>query len=221
MNIIAYYRVSTKMQGASGLGIEAQQNAVRNYATAHAYTIIAEYTEQESGAHNNRPELLQAIAQASKEGATLVIAKLDRLSRNIEFIGKILNMVNAGRLKVQALDIDNFNEMTVSIFAGIAQWERTRISERTKQALQAKKARGEKLGQVFNPEDRARGHETMRNNSRNNPENKRTWAYIKRLPAEWSNNAIAQDLNANGFTTARGGKWQSIQVQRFKKLMQE
>lgn len=220
MNIIAYYRVSTKMQGESGLGIEGQQNAVRTFATANNHTIIAEYTEQESGAHDNRPQLTQAIAQASKECATLVIAKLDRLSRNLTFLSQINDKVRDGKLKVQALDFAEFNTISVGFLATMAQWERERISERTKQALQAKKARGEKLGQTFKAEDRARGHETHRNNSRNNPENIRAWAYIQLLPADMSNKAIAEQLNANGFTTARGGKWQSIQVQRFKALMQ-
>lgn len=220
MNIIAYYRVSTKMQGESGLGLQAQQQSVTSWASAGGHTLIAEYIEQESGAHNNRPELLQAIAHASKEGATLVIAKLDRLSRSALFLMQINEQVKAGRLKVQALDVPEFNTLSVGILATMAQWERERISERTRQALQAKKARGEKLGQTFKAEDRARGHETHRNNSRNNPENMRAWAYIQLLPADMSNKAIAEQLNANGFTTARGGKWQSIQVQRFKALMQ-
>lgn len=220
MEIIAYYRVSTKMQGQSGLGIEAQQSSVQAWASAGGHTILSEFIEHESGAHNDRPQLRHAMQCASKTGATLVIAKLDRLSRSALFLMQINEQVKAGRLKVQALDVPEFNTLSVGILATMAQWERERISERTKQALQAKKARGEKLGQTFTPESRAKGHETHRNNSRNNPSNKRAWALVQLMPATATLVEIANKLNENGYTTARGGQWQGCQVARLRKLMQ-
>ena len=139
---VAYYRVSTARQGRSGLGLEGQRAAVISYLDGGRWTLVAEFTEVESGANNGRPELAQALAACRLKGATLVIAKLDRLSRDAHFL---LGLEKAG-VDFVAVDMPNANRMTVGIMAVIAEEERRMISERTKAALSAAKARGVKLG---------------------------------------------------------------------------
>ena len=139
---VAYYRVSTARQGRSGLGLEGQRAAVINYLDGGRWTLVAEFTEVESGANNGRPELAKALAACRLKGATLVIAKLDRLSRDAHFL---LGLEKAG-VDFVAVDMPNANRMTVGIMAVIAEEERRMISERTKAALAAAKARGVKLG---------------------------------------------------------------------------
>lgn len=147
---IAYYRVSTTKQGQSGLGLEAQQAAVMNFIKDAA--LIAEYTEIESGKKSNRTVLAKAIDHAKKEGATLVIAKLDRLSRDVEFIFKLRNT----GIDFICCDMPEANTLTIGIMAVMVQAERERISQRTKDALKALKARGVKLGKPENLTQQAR-----------------------------------------------------------------
>lgn len=221
MKIISYYRVSTKKQGASGLGIEAQRASVEAWAANSEHEIIAEYSENESGSHDDRPELQKAMQQAAKTGATLVIAKLDRLSRNVGFLMQINELVNQGRLKVQALDLPQFNTLTVGIIATMAQYEREQASIRTKAALKAKKARGEKHGRTFTDEERNAATAAKREQHKNSPANIRAWAvaeiYLRDNGGNYS--ATAKALNKIGITTARGGQWQGVQVQRLQALM--
>ena len=136
MKFIVYYRVSTQRQGQSGLGLEAQQ-----HACAH-YDIVAEYTEVESGKKSNRPELAKALAHAKEIGATLLIAKLDRLARNVHFITGLLE---AG-VPITCADMPEADRTFLQMAAVFAEWEGRRISERTVDALAAAKARGVKLG---------------------------------------------------------------------------
>lgn len=157
--LIAYYRVSTDKQGKSGLGLDAQQAAVQAYATASGCGIVASYTEVESGKRADRPELLKAIAHARKIGATLVIAKLDRLARNLAFVA---NLLESG-VEFVACDNPTASKLTVHILAAVAEDEARRISDRTKAALSAAKARGIQLGghregsHAFNDDDRRKG----------------------------------------------------------------
>lgn len=139
---VAYYRVSTKRQGASGLGLEAQQSRVAEFVKSHGGIIVRDCTEIESGKKNNRPELTHALAHARRIGATLVVAKLDRLSRNLAFLSALMES------KVDFVCVDNphANRFTIHILAAVAEHEREMISKRTKEALQAAKARGMKLG---------------------------------------------------------------------------
>jgi len=140
---VAYYRVSTKKQGASGLGLEGQQAAVRNWLDGGNWTLLAEHTEVESGKNDaNRPALAKALHDCKLRKATLVIAKLDRLSRDAHFL---LGLEKAG-VDFVAVDMPNANRLTVRLMAVIAQEEREMISARTKAALAAAKARGVKLG---------------------------------------------------------------------------
>ncbi len=140
--IVAYYRVSTKKQGASGLGLEAQRAAVQNYAQASGGVIAAEYTEVESGKLAARPILARALAQARRGRARLVIAKLDRLSRNVAFLSTLME---AG-CEFTACDNPNANKLTIHILAAVAESEARLISERTKASLAAARARGVVLG---------------------------------------------------------------------------
>lgn len=139
---VAYYRVSTARQGRSGLGLEAQQQAVHDYLNGNGWEIVAEHIEVESGKENDRPELEKALAACRLHQASLVIAKLDRLSRNAEFLLRLQN----GAVPFVAADMPEANEMVVGIMAVVAQAERKMISQRTKAALAAAKARGTKLG---------------------------------------------------------------------------
>jgi DNA invertase Pin-like site-specific DNA recombinase len=140
---VAYYRVSTAQQGRSGLGLEAQREAVRLFLTGRAGELAEEFTEVESGKHHlTRPQLARALDACRLTGAVLVIAKLDRLSRDAHFL---LGLEKAGVAFVAA-DMPNANRLTVRLMAVIAQEEREMISARTKAALAAAKARGTKLG---------------------------------------------------------------------------
>jgi DNA invertase Pin-like site-specific DNA recombinase len=139
---VSYLRVSTDRQGASGLGLEAQRKAVLDYLNGGRWTLVAEFVETESGAKTDRPKLADALALARAHGAKLVIAKLDRLSRDAHFL---LGLQNAG-VQFVAADMPEANEMIVGIMAVVAQAERKLISKRTKDALAAAKARGQKLG---------------------------------------------------------------------------
>jgi DNA invertase Pin-like site-specific DNA recombinase len=139
---VSYLRVSTARQGQSGLGLAAQRAAVTDFLNGGDWSLIAEYVEVESGANDERPKLAEALARCRLHNATLVIAKLDRLSRDAHFL---LGLQKAG-VRFVAADMPEANEMVVGIMAVVAQAERKMISARTKAALQAAKARGVKLG---------------------------------------------------------------------------
>src|SRR5215470_13792008 len=139
---VSYCRVSTAKQGRSGLGLEAQRAAINDFLNGGQWKLIAEYVEVETGKNDDRPELRKALHQAKVTGATLVIAKLDRLSRNLRFIAEL----QESRVKFVCADMPDANELTIHIFASLAQHERKVISERTRRALQAAKKRGAVLG---------------------------------------------------------------------------
>lgn len=139
---VAYYRVSTEAQGRSGLGLEAQRSAVTGLCQARGWEIAAEFTEIESGKRNTRPQLAAALRRAKVQGAKLVVAKLDRLSRDAEFT---LRVRNSG-VDFACADNPDINRLTIGLLAVINEDERERISDRTKAALAAAKARGVKLG---------------------------------------------------------------------------
>src|SRR4051812_30379048 len=139
---VAYYRVSTAKQGASGLGLEAQREAVAGYLNGGDWQLAAEFTEVESGRKNDRPELAKALAMCRRIGATLIIAKLDRLARNVAFVS---NLMESG-VEFTAVDFPTANRLTIHILAAVAEHEAAMTSTRTKAALAAAKARGVKLG---------------------------------------------------------------------------
>lgn len=142
MKAISYFRVSTDKQGKSGLGLEAQERSVKQFAAHRGFDIIQSFTEVESGKKNSRPKLKEAVEMCKRENATLLIAKLDRLARNAAFI---MNLQDA-KVKFIACDMPDANELTVGIMALVAQQEAKAISERTKAGLESAKLRGVKLG---------------------------------------------------------------------------
>src|SRR4051794_11373263 len=151
---IAYYRVSTQAQGASGLGLEAQRAAVLAYLDGGSWHLAAEFVEVESGRKDDRPELAKALAACRRLGATLVIAKLDRLARRVSFVSALMD----SGVEFVAVDFPTANKLTIHILAAVAEHEREMISARTKAALAAAKARGVKLGNAnMRPDIQAKG----------------------------------------------------------------
>ena len=210
---VAYYRVSTRAQGDSGLGLEAQRSAVAGFVKG---AIIAEYTEIESGKNNQRVQLAAAIDQAKKAGATLVIAKLDRLSRNASFI---FALKDSG-VNFQCVDMPDANTLTIGIFATLAQHERELISSRTKAALQAKIAQGVQLGKPENMTHAAqqKGAQANRVKAISNVESRKAVGLAKKLRKDRKTyTEIAEELNQYGFRTARGCEFHPMQVQRLLK----
>jgi DNA invertase Pin-like site-specific DNA recombinase len=206
-----YYRVSTQKQGTSGLGLDAQRAAVQ--AFAGSAQLLTEYVEIESGRKNHRPQLLAAIAEARRVGATLLIAKLDRLSRNAGFIFALRD----SGVEFVCCDMPDANTLTVGLFAVIAQHERETISKRTKDALTAKKARGAQLGspQNFTTAVIAQGQAAMQRNAREHQANRQAAQLAKLLRAKgqtlWQ---IAVKLNEAGYRTRRRKAFQVTTVQR-------
>lgn len=207
-NFVAYYRVSTDRQGRSGLGIEAQREAVQNYLNGGRWSLIAEFTEIESGKRNDRPELEKALAACKKRKARLVIAKLDRLSRNLAFIATLME----SGVEFVAVDNPHANKLTVHILAAVAQHERELISQRTKDALQAAKARGKRLGSPVL--DRARPLAVAANKAAAESYAANVVPIIRQIQASGvsSLRGVARALTARGVKSARGGAWTARQV---------
>lgn len=212
---VAYYRVSTKKQGSSGLGLEAQKTTVINFI-GNDNNLIAEFIEIESGKNDNRIELKKAIEYAKNNNATLVIAKLDRLSRNVSFIFQLRD----SQVDFTCCDIPDANTMTIGIFALLAQQERELISTRTKQALAEKKKQGIKLGspQNLTNDMRKKGREKLQRIAENNINNQRAKLTIKHLlNSGMSYNQIAIELNNSGFRTSKNCYFQATSVMRLAK----
>jgi DNA invertase Pin-like site-specific DNA recombinase len=212
---ISYLRVSTDRQGQSGLGIEAQRNSVAEYLNGGKWSLIKEYTEIESGKRTDRPQLAEAIKACRAYGAKLVIAKLDRLSRDAHFL---LGLEKAG-IDFVAADMPNANRLTVGIMAMVAEEERRMISQRTRDALAAAKRRGTKLGgdRGVLPSRKTRILAVEALQARANSRAADIAPIIAALQADGAESlrAIADGLNHAGIPTARGqGKWSAIQVQR-------
>jgi len=217
---ISYLRVSTKRQGQSGLGIEAQREAVATFLNGGHWELFGEVVEVESGKRSDRPELAKAIAMCRAYGAKLVIAKLDRLSRDAAFL---LSLRDAG-IEFVATDMPDANRMTVGIMALVAENEREAISARTKAALAAAKARGKQLGAyrdgVFvgrtgTAEDAAKARKARAAKADRVAENLRF--IIDRIDPqrELSLRGMAELLNAEKVPTPTGkGAWQASQVKR-------
>jgi len=209
---VPYYRVSTNRQGQSGLGLAAQKHSVTNFIKCND-CIIQEFTDVETGKNNERPELAKAIALAQKKDAVLVIAKLDRLSRNLTFISALMD----AKIKFVCADMPNANELSVHIMASLAQWERKRISERTKDALAQLKKRGVKLGspQNWSDEVRALGPLKRKEIASKNANNIKAKKISKLLKRDGKTlHEIANELNESGFKTSKGGSFAPEQVRR-------
>ncbi|MCK1475055.1 recombinase family protein [Bradyrhizobium sp. 197] len=211
---ISYLRVSTDRQGKSGLGVEAQRNGVAEYLNGGNWSLVKEFVEVESGKRSDRPKLDEAIKACRIYGAKLVIAKLDRLSRDAHFL---LGLEKAG-VDFVAADMPNANRLTVGIMAMVAEEERRMISKRTKDALAAAKRRGTKLGghRGVVPSKKARDMAAERLQARANARASDLAPMIRELQAAGKTTlrAIAEGLNEAGILTPRNGKWSAVQVQR-------
>lgn len=213
---ISYIRVSTVSQGRSGLGLEAQKKAVVDYLNGGKWELLADFVEVESGKRNDRPELKKALDRCRLTGATLIVAKIDRLARNAAFL---LSLRDAG-VDFVAADMPDANRMTVGIMAIIAEYERDAISARTKAALQAAKARGVALGRPENltQASAARGRDMGRaaSTTRSDARLADLAPVIRDIVAGGSPTLaqIADALNERQIPTSRGGTWSPTQVAR-------
>jgi DNA invertase Pin-like site-specific DNA recombinase len=210
---VVYYRVSTQKQGRSGLGLEAQQAAAHAYLQAHGGIELASFTEIESGKVDSRPKLEAALLRCKQSRATLLVAKLDRLSRNISFL---FRMRDQG-VKFQALDIPEANTLTLGVFAAMAQHEREIISARTKAALAARRARGLPLGtprdlSAYARTASAAGRVTNRAKALARAEDIRPQINAAREAGHLSLRAIAAYLNQMQIPTPRGKSWTATAV---------
>jgi DNA invertase Pin-like site-specific DNA recombinase len=217
--IIGYLRVSTKGQGESGLGIEAQRAAIDAYAKQAGGTPVMCYTEVESGKRADRPELAKALAHSRRIKATLVVAKLDRLARNVAFLSALME----SKVPFIACDNPHANRLTLHILAAVAEAEALAISQRTKAALAAYKARGGKLGaelpQCRNLTAAARKIGSERAGEAVAKAAAEAYADLAPLIKDWraeglALRAIADRLNAGGHETRRGKPWNAVQVGR-------
>ncbi|HMG66461.1 MAG TPA: recombinase family protein [Chitinophagaceae bacterium] len=214
---VAYYRVSTNKQE---YGVDAQRTAVRNFSgCTDGSCIEKEFVEIESGRNNKRVALQEALDHCKKHKCTLIISKLDRLSRNVAFL---FNLQDAG-VNFHCVDLPKLDTLTLGIFATFAQFEAERISIRTKEALAARKAKGLKKRVVNNlTKERIKaGHAAIKENARNAKEVVQTVDQIKdKRKSNWTYRAIADYLNKKDFTTRGGTKFNAIQVQRIDKRFQ-
>lgn len=219
MRFVAYFRVSTSRQGQSGLGIEAQRAAVHRFLGSED-ELVASFTEIESGRKNARPQLQAAIARARQDDAVLLVAKLDRLARNVAFLATLME----GRVRFQAVDLPSADEFTLHILAAVAQKEATAISTRTRDALAAKKARGDKLGTPGNLtlEARAKALVALQANAQENMNNKQAAQLAGLLRGNGASlRDIADQLNKSGYRTRRGQEFHAMSVQRLLKIVKQ
>lgn len=216
---VAYYRVSSQQQGQSGLGLEAQRASVAAYLNGGAWELVGEFQEVETGKGANalakRPQLRAALDACRKSGATLVIAKLDRLARNVHFVSGLLET----GCDFVAADMPQANKVMIQMHAVMSEWERDQISARTKAALTAAKARGVELGKT--------GPDNLRQNIQERKAAAN--AFAAKLSgiiggfkaANMPQRAMVAELNQLGIKTSRGGEWTLVQLQRVMKRLEE
>ena len=205
---VAYHRVSTQQQGRSGLGLEAQRKAVLDYLNEGGWELIDEFTEVESGKKGDRPELAAALALCKKQKAKLLIAKLDRLARNVHFISGLME----SGVDFVAADLPQANKLTVHILAAVAEAEREAISQRTKVALAAAKERGVVLGNPHLDKARPKAWKANRDQAQRRAEAVLPLIHGIKSAGITSLAGIANALNARGVPTPRGGDWYATSV---------
>jgi DNA invertase Pin-like site-specific DNA recombinase len=217
---IAYYRVSRKEQGISGLGLSAQKSSVEKYVTGQEGIILNQYTEIETGTNKReRIEIHKAIQQAKNEGAILVIAKLDRLARNVSFVSSLMD---AG-IEFLAVDMPSANNFTIHIFSALAEQEAKLISSRTRVALAELKKKGVKLGnpQNLTSEARAKGVNKIKENAMTNDRNRQAQSIILNCKEKkMSYREIARYLNELNFKTRYGNQFLAPTVLQLYNRMQ-
>ena len=212
MRFVTYLRVSTARQGNSGLGLEAQRKAVADHVMGKGQ-IAAEYVEIESGKKNDRPQLAHALAEAKRIGAVLLIAKLDRLARNVAFIA---NLLESG-VEIAAADMPEANRFLLHVMAAVAEHEAQAISDRTRVALAAAKARGVALGWSMPARHDEQRHASRKGAATNARKADRhavnVLPVVRQIAAGGASlRRIADELNARGIRTARGGLWYAATV---------
>ena len=211
---VAYLRQSTTKQERSGLGIEAQRDIINSFIKEGV--ILAEYVETESGRKSDRPKLQEALTLCRKTNSILIVAKLDRLSRNVAFTSKLLE----NDVEIIFCDFPQANRLILHIISSIAEYEANLISQRTRQSLKAKKERGVKLGKSENLMNKhneavARSNQTNRIKAKNNANNMRAVALLRSMvKEELTLSQMTIRLNEQGFVTSKGCKFQIVQVQR-------
>ena len=223
---IAYYRVSTKKQGKSGLGLDAQKEAVANYLNGGKWKLVAEKTEIETGKLNSRPALAEALLLCRLHNATLIIAKLDRLARNARFLLTIVE--ESGESGVVFCDLPTVppgpvGKFLITQMAATAELEAGLVSQRTKSALSAAKARGTKLGGLRGPAGRMKRISklgTVQSAKVRSEASERRRSDLQPILEDIQKSGakslreIAAALNERGVTTPRGGEWSAVQVKR-------
>jgi len=214
---VAYYRVSTPRQGQSGLGLEAQTESIRQYLVSRSGTLIQEFTEVETGTKkgNSRPMLKEALAVAAQAKATLLIAKLDRLARNVHFVSGLME----SKVDFIALDLPEANRLTIHIMAAFAEHEAECISSRTKAALAARKARGLPMG---NPQNLVPAYSQLSREAAAVERRKDAQQFAEKMRPTlgfylrdgYSLHKMAGEMNRLGFATPSGlvGKWTATTV---------
>lgn len=209
---VAYLRVSTQRQGTSGLGLQAQQEIIRKYLNGSSP--VAEFVEVESGRKSDRPKLHEALELCKKKKATLIVAKMDRLSRNVAFTSQLLD----SGIEIVFCDFPRANRLVLTIISAISEYEAGLIRQRTKAALQVKKEQGCQLGKPENlmhnlDKAIANSLKTNQEKAHNNPNNKRAVAILRGLVNKTTNySEMARILNEEGFLTSRGGRFTAKQV---------
>jgi DNA invertase Pin-like site-specific DNA recombinase len=213
---VAYYRVSTEHQARSGLGLEAQQHSVRTHLSAVRGQLVAEHIEVETGKRNDRPKLALALAACRIHGSTLIVAKLDRLSRNAAF----LLALRDSEVDFIAADMPEANRLTVGVLAVVAEHEREAISARTRVALEAARRRGVRLGNPAHLSQSGRRLGTIASAKIRRVRAAQRAIDMAPIIAELrqagalSLRSMAHALNSRGIPASRGGLWSASQVQR-------
>lgn len=211
---VAYHRVSTAKQGASGLGLEAQEAAINAFVRSSGANVVARYVDIESGAHDDRAQLSLAIEHAKAVGATVLVATLDRLSRDVHFISGLMKR----GVDFKCADMPNASTFELHIRAAIGEEERRKISARTKAALAAARARGVKLGgyrgSALSDADRASAIKVRASEAKAKATAVLPMIEQAKASGATTLRAIAGVLNAKGIATPRGGTWSAVQVSR-------
>lgn len=211
---VSYIRVSTKRQGGSGLGLESQATAVSDYITGVNGDLVEQFCEVESGTKNDRPALVEAIACAKRNKAVLLIARLDRLSRNAGFLLNLQAELQKAGVSFKAVDMPNADWFMLGVMALVAQRERELISVRTKGALAAAKTRGVRLGNPRAADAAARSRAVRTAKAAQKAENVAPIITSIRAAGITSLRGIAEALTARGIAAPSGGRWYAASVQR-------
>lgn len=223
---VAYYRVSTEKQAASGLGLAAQRTSVQDYVQRAGGEIVATFAEAQSGKLENtanRVEFAKAVAMCKRSGAVLIVAKLDRLARCCS----VLEAIQSAGVAFRVAEMPEANELTLGLLMVIARNEREMCAARTKAALAEKKAQGVKLGAAregafrFTAESAAESRAKHTAAAQQSKTNRHAWVFAAPLLAAGESlRAVARALNVEGYSTPRGGEWSAQQVRNLQQLMQ-